>query len=101
MAVQDRRKCQRGARQENEDVVGQLQHQGKANLVESRTHQKPPMCLEYILVHEMIHLLERGHTKRFHALVEHFLPNWRLLRDQLNHAALHHTNWPLLRLVQP
>ena len=39
--------------------------------------KKPPECLEYIMVHEMVHLLERNHTPRFHALMDHFLPDWR------------------------
>lgn len=39
--------------------------------------KKPPACLEYVLVHEMVHLLERRHTARFHALMDEFLPDWR------------------------
>lgn len=39
--------------------------------------KKPPACLEYVLVHELVHLLEPSHNKRFHAFMTHFLPNWR------------------------
>lgn len=39
---------------------------------------KPLSCLEYVLVHEMIHLLEANHNKRFYALMDKFLPDWRM-----------------------
>jgi hypothetical protein len=55
--------------------------------------KKPPKCLEYILVHEMIHLLERRHTERFRALMDAFMPSWRLHRDELNRAPLAHEDW--------
>ncbi|NBC01957.1 MAG: DUF45 domain-containing protein [Bacteroidetes bacterium] len=55
--------------------------------------KKPPACLEYIVVHEMVHLLERRHTDRFRALMSRHLPNWRLRRDRLNAAPLSHEDW--------
>jgi predicted metal-dependent hydrolase len=55
--------------------------------------KKPPRCLEYIVVHEMVHLLERLHNERFVAYMDHFLPQWRLLRDELNSAPLAHATW--------
>lgn len=55
--------------------------------------KKPPKCLEYILVHEMVHLLERRHTDRFRALMDGFMPSWRLYRDELNRAPLAHEDW--------
>lgn len=39
--------------------------------------QKPLICLEYVLVHEMVHLLEANHSKRFYALMTQFLPQWK------------------------
>jgi predicted metal-dependent hydrolase len=44
----------------------------------------PSECLEYVVVHEMVHLLERRHNARFHALMDHYLPGWRQHRDRLN-----------------
>lgn len=41
-------------------------------------------CLEYVIVHEMVHLLERHHNQRFKDFMDEFLPNWKSLRDQLN-----------------
>lgn len=55
--------------------------------------KKPVQCLEYIVVHELIHLLERYHNERFIALMEQHLPTWRVWREMLNHAPLAHENW--------
>ena len=55
--------------------------------------KKPPLCLEYILVHEMLHMLERHHNHRFQSLLDRFYPQWQLARDTLNHAPLAHENW--------
>lgn len=41
-------------------------------------------CIEYIVVHEMVHLLERHHNERFVSYMDQFLPNWRALRVELN-----------------
>lgn len=48
----------------------------------------PPACLDYVVLHEMLHLLERHHNARFKAHLDRHLPHWRHLRAQLNHAPL-------------
>lgn len=45
-------------------------------------------CLEYVIVHEMVHLLERNHTARFVALMDRFLPNWRVMQEVLSRTSL-------------
>jgi predicted metal-dependent hydrolase len=55
--------------------------------------KKPPECLEYIVVHEMVHLLERNHTERFYELMNRFMPDWRLHREVLNAAPLAREEW--------
>jgi predicted metal-dependent hydrolase len=55
--------------------------------------KKPLHCLEYVLVHEMVHLLERQHTDHFKALMDKFLPQWRLYREELNQTPLAHEEW--------
>lgn len=55
--------------------------------------KKHPSSLEYIAVHEMTHILERGHGKRFTKLMDGFMPNWRARRDQLNDAPLIEESW--------
>lgn len=55
--------------------------------------KKPERCLEYIIVHEMVHLLERHHNERFVALMDQFMPKWRTHRDELNEFPLRHESW--------
>jgi len=55
--------------------------------------KKPPECLEYILVHELVHLHERHHNERFKALLEQLLPNWRTSQKTLNTSPLAHEEW--------
>ena len=52
--------------------------------------KKPLHCIENVLVHEMVHLLERKHSDRFRELMDSFLPRWQLYRDELNQALLAH-----------
>jgi predicted metal-dependent hydrolase len=46
--------------------------------------RKRPELLEYVVVHEMVHLLERLHSKRFYGFMTRFLPNWKEHRNELN-----------------
>ena len=55
--------------------------------------KKPPECLEYILVHEMVHLLERHHNERFRKHMDKFLPKWRDHRSLLNTLPLAYEDW--------
>jgi predicted metal-dependent hydrolase len=55
--------------------------------------KKPPECLEYIVVHEMIHLLEPTHNNRFINLMDRFMPNWRVHKDELNKLPVRHETW--------
>ena len=53
----------------------------------SQLAKKPPQCLEYVVVHELTHLLEPSHNARFHSLMNQFLPNWTLSKTELNRLA--------------
>jgi predicted metal-dependent hydrolase len=55
--------------------------------------KKPRECLEYIVVHEMVHLLEPTHNDRFISLMDRFMPQWRLRREQLNRLPVRHEEW--------
>ncbi len=48
--------------------------------------KKSPICLEYVLVHEMVHLLEKSHNPIFKSYMDQFLPNWRNIKTELNGA---------------
>lgn len=50
--------------------------------------RKSPEYLEYVVLHEMAHLLEPTHNARFTAIMDHNMPNWRLYRDELNRLPL-------------
>lgn len=52
--------------------------------------KKPVECLEYVIIHELVHLLEKNHTNRFRALVEKNCPNWREIRRLLTEMPLDH-----------
>jgi hypothetical protein len=55
--------------------------------------KKPPQCLEYIIVHELVHLVVKHHDDRFIAMLDEHLPQWRLHRQELNAAPLAHETW--------
>jgi predicted metal-dependent hydrolase len=55
--------------------------------------KKPPACLEYIVVHELVHLLERHHNNTFLAHMDSLLPGWRSTREELNKQPLSHEEW--------
>ena len=56
---------------------------GSCNIKEKRVWlslnlaKKPPECLAYVIIHELVHLLEKNHTPKFHALVAGFYPEWQ------------------------
>lgn len=55
--------------------------------------KKAPECLEYIVVHELVHLIERTHNDNFKAHMDRLMPTWRTHRDTLNAAPLGHEDW--------
>ncbi len=55
--------------------------------------KKSESCLEFIVAHEIVHLLERHHNDRFVELMNKFMPRWRTYRAELNRASLGHADW--------
>lgn len=55
--------------------------------------KKPAEYLEYVIVHEMLHLLEPTHNHRFVALINQFMPKWRFYQEELNRLPLRNENW--------
>lgn len=55
--------------------------------------KKPSNCLEYIVVHEMVHLLERNHNDHFLALMQKFMPKWKVYKEELNRMPVSHGEW--------
>lgn len=55
--------------------------------------KKPKECIEYIVVHELVHLLERSHNQRFVKFMNEFMPKWRFHREELNRLPYSHVDW--------
>ncbi|WP_371194209.1 M48 family metallopeptidase [Glaciecola sp. SC05] len=55
--------------------------------------KKPIECMEFILVHELVHLLERHHNERFRFIMDKYMPNWRERRNLLNSLPLAYEDW--------
>src|SRR5579859_2787110 len=55
--------------------------------------KKPKECLEYIVAHEMVHLLEPTHGPRFLVLMDRFMPHWRQTREMLNRLPARNERW--------
>ncbi|MEM1126748.1 MAG: SprT family zinc-dependent metalloprotease [Bacteroidota bacterium] len=72
---------------------GSCNTEARRILLNTELAKKPPECLEYIVVHELVHLLERHHTDRFRTLMDQHLPDWRRRRDVLNGEPLAHEDW--------
>jgi len=61
--------------------------------------KKPKHYLEYIIAHEMTHLLERSHNDRFISYMDKFMPQWRQYKKELNRTILSHEKWERDRLI--
>ena len=55
--------------------------------------KKPLECIEFIIVHELVHLLERSHNKVFVAYMNKFMPKWSFYREELNKIPFRHIDW--------
>jgi len=72
---------------------GSCNYKEKTIRLNAELVKKPPECLEYIILHEMVHLLEPKHNDRFISLMNRFMPGWRTQRDELNRLPVRHEEW--------
>ena len=72
---------------------GSCNHRARTLRLNTELAKKPRECLEYIVVHEMTHVLEPTHNARFVALMDQCMPQWRFYRDQLNRLPVRHEDW--------
>ncbi|ODT55723.1 MAG: metal-dependent hydrolase [Paludibacter sp. 47-17] len=63
---------------------GSCNHNAKRIIFNLELIKKPTHCIEYIVLHEMLHLIERLHTSRYIALLDIHMPNWRNIKNELN-----------------
>jgi len=55
--------------------------------------KKPISCIDYVVAHELLHLIEKKHNDRFVTLMSQHLPKWRSEKHELNHFMLSHEEW--------
>jgi predicted metal-dependent hydrolase len=72
---------------------GSCNTQSKRILLNLELAKKPVKCIEYIIVHELIHLLERKHNDRFLFLMSKYMPQWKSYREELNRLPVSHVDW--------
>lgn len=72
---------------------GSCNHKARTIRLNTELAKKPPQCLEYIVVHELVHLLEPTHNARFISLMDRFMPNWQFHREELNRLPLRRERW--------
>jgi predicted metal-dependent hydrolase len=72
---------------------GSCNHRARTIRVNTELAKKPVECLEYIVVHELVHLLEPTHNARFVALMDRFMPNWQIHRQTLNRLPVRQECW--------
>lgn len=72
---------------------GSCNHKTRRIWLNAELAKKPIECLEYIVVHELVHILEPKHNEKFIKLMDGHLPNWRSLSDILNSTPLAHEDW--------
>lgn len=72
---------------------GSCSHGAQTIRLNTDLAKKPRECLEYLVVHELVHLMEPTHNTRFVALMDRFLPKWRSHRQMLNRLPVRHEDW--------
>jgi hypothetical protein len=72
---------------------GSCNHRSGTIRLNTELAKKPPECLEYVVVHELVHLLEPTHNARFIALMDRAMPNWQVHRQTLNELPVPQETW--------
>jgi predicted metal-dependent hydrolase len=72
---------------------GSCNHRACTIRLNTELAKKPRECLEYIVVHELVHLLEPTHNARFIALMDKYMPRWQFYRQMLNRLPLRNESW--------
>lgn len=72
---------------------GACNHKDKRIWLNLELTKKPLHCIDYVFVHELVHLIEKNHSKQFLRILESILPNWQSEKEELNQAALGYSSW--------
>lgn len=72
---------------------GTCNHEKAKILLNLELAKKPIACIEYVVVHELVHLIEKKHSEKFVALVAKYISKWKSLKDELNRFTLSYDEW--------
>ncbi len=72
---------------------GSCNHNSRRIWLNIELIKKPAYCLEYIILHELAHLLIKNHNNQFAKLLDEHMPKWQAYRDELNSLPLGHEYW--------
>jgi hypothetical protein len=72
---------------------GTCNHKQARILINLELAKKPIACIEYVIVHELIHIIEKNHNDHFTALLAKHMPKWKSLKEELNRFILSHEEW--------
>lgn len=72
---------------------GTCNHKRARVLLNLELAKKPIACVEYVVVHELLHLIEKKHSEKFAILMTKYVPKWRSLKEELNSFVLSHEEW--------
>lgn len=72
---------------------GTCNHKRARILINLELTKKPIACVEYVVVHELLHLKEKKHNEKFVALMTKYIPKWRSIKDELNSFMLSYEEW--------
>jgi len=72
---------------------GTCNHEAGRILLNLELAKKPQACLEYVVVHELLHLIEKKHNENFVNMMAKYIPKWQSIKEELNSALLSHEEW--------
>lgn len=62
---------------------GSCNYEKQTLRLNSELAKRNPECLEYVIVHEMLHIIEKGHNKNFYRLLNNYIPDWKIIRNRM------------------
>lgn len=72
---------------------GTCNHKKKNILFNLELAKKPESCIEYVVLHELLHLVEEKHSEKFTALLSKYMPKWKSEKEELNRLILSYEEW--------
>lgn len=72
---------------------GTCNHKKKNIWLNLELTKKPESCIEYVILHELLHLIEEKHSDKFTALLNKYMPKWKSEKEELNRLILSHEEW--------